>query len=142
MSATVKVLRVDLPRRTYAEVCARAEIAARADGRDPSMGEVVAEALRLVLPALRAMSDPPMAQGSQPQISIDTGLQIGLSALSRIAEHTPPPRRFSHPVQLAIPFDLWTIVERERARLGMSFDELVVWACARTPARRASTALE
>jgi len=120
VTMTVKVLRLDLPRATYDEIAARAQ--------GGSLGEVVCDALRATLPALIAMSESPLAKGSRPQIAVSTEQPAGLAALRRIAEHTPPPARFTHPIQLAIPTELWLEVERERTRLGLSVDELVAWA--------------
>lgn len=120
---TVKVLRVELPRTAFEEITARAGGAA--------IGAVVCDALRASLPALVAMSEPRLATGSSPQIAI--GIDTGVAALRRIAEHTPPPARFTQSVQVAVPTELWAELDRERQRLGMTFDAIVAWAWRRRP---------
>src|SRR5688572_17626940 len=109
---TVRVVRVELSREQFEEISERAH-----EGAYGSMGAVVCESLRQALPVLEGLTDAPFAQGSRVGIQIPApgaGLQAGLPALRRIAQHTPPPMRFTHPVQLAIPSELWDEVERER----------------------------
>ena len=120
ITMTVKVLRVELARSTYEQM---QELAG-----GTSIGVVISDALRAGLPALIAMGQSPLARGSQAQIAIHPALEIGLAALRRSAEHTPPPARFTQVVQLAIPTDLWQDVERERTRLGLTIDDVIAWA--------------
>jgi hypothetical protein len=131
VTMTVKVLRVELPRTTYDQIVARAGGA--------SIGGVVTDALRASLPALISLTESPLARGSQAAIAVssprhEAGLDIGLGGLRRKAESTPPPIRFTHVVQLAIPTALWVEIERERCRLGMTTDDVIVWAWRRRPA--------
>jgi len=126
VTMTVKVLRVELPRTTYDQIVAQAGGA--------SIGGVVADALRASLPALISMAESPLARGSQAAIALassprhEAGLDIGLGGLRRKAESTPPPIRFTQIVQVAIPTPLWLEIERERCRLGMTTDDVIVWA--------------
>ena len=125
---TVRVVRVELSREQFEQISERAH-----EGAHGSMGAVVCESLREALPVLGVMTDAPFAQGSRVGIQIpapapSAGLQAGLPALRRIAQHTPPPMRFTHPIQLAIPSELYDEVERERARLGLTLDALIAWA--------------
>lgn len=122
----MRVVRVELSREQFEQISERAH-----EGAYGSMGAVVSESLRQALPVLEGLTDAPFAQGSRVGIQVpapNAGLQAGLPALRRIAQHTPPPMRFTHPVQLAIPNDLWDEVERERARLGLTLDALISWA--------------
>jgi hypothetical protein len=125
VTMTVKVLRVELPRTTYEQIVARAGGA--------SIGGVVTDALRACLPALISMAESPLAKGSQAQIQMPAGLDAGLAGLRRKAESTPPPIRFTQVVQLAIPTPLWLEIERERSRLGMSTDDVILWAWRHPP---------
>jgi hypothetical protein len=120
ITMTVKVLRVELARSTYEQMQERAG--------STSIGVVIGDALREGLPALIAMGKSPLARGSQAQIAVFPALETGLAALRRSAEHTPPPARFTQVVQLAIPTELWSEIERERIRLHLSIDDVVAWA--------------
>ena len=114
------VLRVELARSMVEQ------IAACSDGS--SIGTMISEALRATLPALAQMRESPMASGSQPGIAIRLDLDPGLSNLRATAAYAPPPARFTQPVQLAVPAELWSQVDRERVRLRLSIDDLVAWA--------------
>ena len=120
---TVKVLRVELARSTYEQM---QELAG-----GTSIGVVISDALRAGLPALIAMGQSPLARGSQAQIAIHPALEIGLAALRRSAEHTPPPARVTQVVQRRIPQPPVVAeedVERERTRLGLTIDDVIAWA--------------
>jgi hypothetical protein len=120
ITMTVKVLRIELARSTYEQMQERAG--------GTSIGVVISDVLRAGLPALAALGQSPLARGSQAAIAIYPALDIGLAALRRSAEHTPPPARFTQVVQLAIPTELWREIECERTRLGLTLDDVVAWA--------------
>jgi hypothetical protein len=120
------VIRVDLP------AAAVDDMKLRIPG--VTLGTIISEALRAVLPELERRPAPRMARGSTPGISIDSELPTDLASLRRTAEHTPPPARFVATHRLPIPTELWRDVEKERVRLGMTMDAVVAFAI-----RRANT---
>ena len=117
----VTVLRVELSGRMIESMRSAAPDAS-------SIGIVVAEALRSALPELAQRTVPPSVRSSETGIAIHPEQPSGLAALRRIAEHTPPPARFTETVQLAIPAELWNAVDQERTRLGIKVADLIAWA--------------
>jgi hypothetical protein len=118
------VIRAELPNGTVDDMKLRVP--------GVSLGTIVTEALRTVLPELEQRPAPRLARGSEAGVGVDANQPTDLDSLRRGAMHTPPPQRFAATYRIPIPSEVWREVEKQRLRLGMSVDAVVAFAIRRT----------